>query len=173
MSTSVSQDFVPRKTVLGARLIASHDTSLPANLRRLLLLADGQRTVFTLSQMMPDRNVMEDVVDLMQRSMLEDGRKSMEAPAGDRLEAAAATATADLPGGWESATDFMVTRARETLGVAAIDVIEALEQANDPETARQAMSQWYRALRASRDGREVADTARIKAAAMLRGQDSA
>jgi hypothetical protein len=160
-----SQDFVPRKSALGARLIAAHDSSLPSGLRRLLLLADGQRTVFTLSQMMPDRDVGADLRELMLRGLLEDGSQRLPVPAADRQDA-----EVDLPNGWESASDFMVARARESLGVMAIDVIDALEQANDPEAARVAMSQWYRALRSSREGREQADTARIKAAAILRGQ---
>ncbi len=165
MHTAFPRDFVPRKTGLGAHLVVTHDASLSAGLRRLLLLADGQRTIFTLCQMMPDRNAVEDLAELIERGLLEDSR----------LPAEAAHASADpaepasLPQGWDTATDFMVIQARETLGVAAVDVIEALEQANDPETARQAMSQWYRALRSSREGRAFADTARLRASALLGG----
>lgn len=169
MPSSENLDFVPRKTSFGARLIASHDASLPSGLRRLLLLADGQRTVFTLMQMMPDRDVALDLSDLAQRGLLEDGSRPMPVPTGDRMDA---SADPDLPEGWESASGFMATRARETLGVMAIDVIDALEQANDPEAARVAMSQWYRAMRGSREGREQADVDRIKAAAILRGQSA-
>jgi len=169
MPASNSQDFVPRKTALGARLIAAHDPSLPSGLRRLLLLADGLRTVFTLSQMMPDRDVSADLAELMQRGLLEDGSLCLPVPAADRHDATAP----DMPEGWESASDFMVSRVRESLGVMAIDVIEALEQANDPDAARTAMSQWYRAMRNSREGRELADTARLKASALLRGQTPA
>ena len=67
----------------------------------------------------------------------------------------------------------MVSRARESLGVMALDVIGALEQANDPDAARVAMSQWYRAMRGSREGREQADVDRLKAAAMMRSNPSA
>ncbi len=167
MHTAFPRDFVPRKTGLGAHLVVTHDASLSAGLRRLLLLADGQRTIFTLCQMMPDRNAVEDLAELIERGLLEDSRLPAEAGAGH-----ASTDSADvarLPQGWDTATDFMVVQARETLGVAAVDVIEALEQANDPETARQAMSQWYRALRSSREGRAFADTARLRASALLGG----
>jgi hypothetical protein len=170
MQNTDAQNFVPRKTTFGAHLIASHDVSLPSGLRRLLLLADGQRTVFTLMQMMPDRDVQTDLSDLVQRGLIEDGSRPMAVPAADRMDA---SGDPDLPEGWESASGFMATRARETLGVMAINVIDALEQANDPEAARVAMSQWYRAMRGSREGREQADVDRIKAAAILRGQTGA
>lgn len=167
MHTAFPRDFVPRKTLLGAHLIATHDTGLSACLRRLLLLADGQRTIFTLCQMLPDRNAVADLAELIERGLLEDSRLPAELPAGHAL--AEGEGETCLPEGWDTATDFMVVQARETLGVAAIDVIEALEQANDPNSARQAMSQWYRALRNSREGREFADTARLRASAMLHG----
>lgn len=166
MNKALSDEFVPRKSNFGARLIANHDTSLPPGLRRLLLLSDGQRTVFTLSTMMPDRNVQDDLAELMQRGLLEDASRPMPTPLGDRI----AAAEIEMPAGWESASDFMVARARESLGVMAIDVIDALEHANGPEAARAAMSQWYRAIRSSREGREQADADRLKASAMLRGQ---
>ncbi len=172
MNSPDTSAFVPRKTSFGARLLANRDTSLPSGLRRLLLLADGQRTVFTLSQMMPDRDVAADLQDLLKRGLLEDGSVRLSPPAADRM-GAASDAEPDLPQGWESASGFMVTRARETLGVMAIDVIDALEQANDPEAARVAMSQWYKAMRSSREGREQADVDRIKAAALLKASQSA
>ncbi|PLK50503.1 hypothetical protein [Uliginosibacterium sp. TH139] len=167
MSSVFPNDFVPRKSPFGARLIANHDTSLPAGLRRLLLLADGQRTVFTLGSMVPDRNVAADLHELMQRGLIEEAGQTPPASLAERINN---MADPDLPDGWESASDFMVSRARESLGVTAIDVIDALEQANGPEAARAAMSQWYRAMRSSREGREQADLDRIKANAMLRGQ---
>lgn len=166
MSKPFPDDFVPRKSSFGARLIANHDTSLPSGLRRLLLLADGQRTVFTLATMMPDRSVQADLQDLCERGLLEDGSRPMAVPIADQTKAA----TIELPEGWETASGFMVSRARESLGVMAVDVIDALEHANGPEAARQAMSQWYRAIRSSREGREQADVDRITANALMRGQ---
>lgn len=159
-------NFVPRKSSSGAHFIVSHSTDLPSGLRRLLLLADGQRTLFTLSQLMPDRDVEKDLRVLMQRGFIEDGRVPIQAPEGDRMDASASEP--DLPEGWESASGFMASRARETLGVMAVDVIEALEQANDPEAARIAMSQWYKAMRGSREGRERVDQYRLEAAAMFK-----
>jgi len=161
-----SPEFIPRKTALGAHLVASRDTSLPSGLRRLLLLADGRRTVFTLSQMMPDRDLGPDLVELMQRGFIEDAHRPLPVPPADQ----AMSSDAHLPEGWESASDFMVSRARETLGVMAVDVIEALEQANDQEAARMAMSQWYKAMRNSREGREQVDQDRLHAAEILSGQ---
>lgn len=166
MQQAFPDDYVPRKSSFGARLIANHDTSLPSGLRRLLLLADGQRTVFTLATMMPDRNIQADLQDLCQRNLLEDASVPTAVPLADRIDAA----EIDLPEGWESASDFMVARARESLGVMAVDVIDALEHANGPEAARAAMSQWYRAIRSSREGREQADIDRITANALMRGQ---
>lgn len=164
MHAAFPRDFVPRKTVLGAHLIATHDAGLGAGLRRLLLLADGRRTIFTLCQMLPDLNAVEDLAELIDKGLLEDSRLPPEShsagPSGKDPR---------LPDGWDTATDFMVGQARETLGVAAVDVIEALEHANDTESARQAISQWYRALRTSREGREFADTARLRASSMLHG----
>jgi hypothetical protein len=169
MPSSDLQDFVPRKTSFGARLIASHDASLPAGLRRLLLLADGQRTVFTLMQMLPDRDVLADLRNLAQRGLLEDA--SRPEPEYEPMDASGEDP--DLPEGWDSASDFMVSRARESLGVMAVDVIHSLEHANDQEAAREAMTQWYRAMRGSREGREKADLDRLKAALILGGKQTA
>ena len=52
------------------------------------------------------------------------------------------------------------------------DTSAAAQLADDPEAARVAMSQWYRAIRNSRDGREHADVDRVKAAAILKGSRS-
>lgn len=168
MPSVFPDDFTPRKSPFGARLIANHDSSLPSGLRRLLLLADGQRKLFTLAAMMPDRNVPADLHELLQRGLIEDASQPARPSLAERIDAAAI----ELPEGWESASGFMVARARESLGVMAVDVINALETANGPEAARAAMSQWYRAIRSSREGREQADQDRIKANALLRGKDA-
>jgi hypothetical protein len=162
MQTPASLTFIPRKSGIGARMVQAQDASLSASLRRLLLLADGRRNVFTLSQLLPDHEVANDVTELLQRGLLEDAVQSEGHVAVTDIE--------HLPEGWETASDFMVMQARETLGVRALDVVSALEHANSHAAAREAMSQWYRALRGSREGRELADQARLRAAAMLKAQ---
>jgi len=167
MPNQLSPDFVPRKTNLGAHLVADHASELAAVLRRLLLLADGRRTVFTLSQMMPDRDVAADALALIQRGLLEDANALSQPSTSIDF---GQPVTSELPDGWESASGFMVSQVRETLGVSAVDIVDALERADNPEAAREAMSQWYRALRNSRNGRDQADQARLKAAAILHGR---
>ncbi|MEN3111063.1 hypothetical protein ACFONG_04305 [Uliginosibacterium paludis] len=166
MNERFPDTLVPHKTLFGARLIATPDPSLSAALRRLLLLADGHRNIGTLAMMMPERDIQPDLGELVQRGLLE------TSPAGAparRIEPDE-HGHEDLPEGWETASGFMAARARESLGVKAVEVIEALEHARDPEEARHAMSQWYRAMRNSREGRLQADVDRIKAAALLRSQ---
>ncbi len=163
MNERFPDTLVPHKTLFGARLIATPDPSLSAALRRLLLLADGHRNIGTLAMMMPDRDLQTDLGELVQRGLLETGSQAHAAPPDDGSHD-------DLPEGWETASGFMAARARESLGVKAVEVIEALEHARDPEAARHAMSQWYRAMRNSREGRLQADVDRIKAAALLRNQ---
>jgi hypothetical protein len=51
----------------------------------------------------------------------------------------------------------------------AAGVINDLEQVQDQEEARQAMSRWYRALRGSRNGRSQADALRVQVSQMLKG----
>jgi len=162
MKNAFPEDFVPCKTSLGAHLVAARGPELSAALRRLLILADGRRTVFTLCQMLPDQDVPGTLAELSSRGLLRDVNQVEQVPVHD--------ASVDLPDGWESASDFMSLRAREALGVAAVDVIDALGHVTDAESAQQAMSQWYRALRGLRDGREMADSARLEATAMLHGQ---
>lgn len=166
MNEALQDTLVPHKTPFGSRLIATPDPSLSAGLRRLLLLADGRRNIGTLALMMPERDIQADLAELIQRGLLDTGPVTAHArPAFDDD-----AHHEDLPEGWETASGFMAARARESLGVKAVEVIEALEQARDPEEARHAMSQWYRAMRNSRDGRLQADVDRIKAAALLRNQ---
>ena len=158
MSQSLAPDFVPRKSAFGARLVAGRDPSVSAAMRRLLLLADGQRTVFTLMQLMPERDVATDLLELMQRGLIEDP---------EQLGRSRRVQPSELPDGWATASSYMATRARESLGVSALDVVSALEQATSPDAAREAMSQWYRAMRNSRGGREQADQDRVKAALLM------
>lgn len=166
MTQTFPDTLVPRKTLLGARLIATPDPTLSSALRRVLLLADGQRNVASLAAMMPERQIQTDLAELVRRSLLETAAGTCTFSSTAPLDAAGH----DLPEGWESATNFMVARARANLGVMAVEIVEALEKADGPDQARHAMSQWYRAMRNSREGRLQADVDRIKAAAMLRGQ---
>lgn len=149
---------IPRKSHAGAQALLVRDGSLSPALRRLLLLTDGRRTVFTLSQLLPDHDVAALLARLAELGMLDDGRseRPAKAPVID-----------ELPDGWETASEFMMSRARESLGVAAADVIDRIEHADSPDAAREAMSQWYRALRGSRNGRDHADEDRVKVVAML------
>jgi len=166
MTHAFPDTLIPRKTLFGARLLATPDPSLCAGLRRVLLLADGRRNVANLVALMPERQIQADLAELLQRGLLDIAASA----ANPGLQNEIAAENTDLPEGWESASGFMVARARASLGVMAVDVIDALEKAHDPDEARHAMSQWYRAMRNSREGRLQADVDRIKAAAMLRSQ---
>lgn len=160
-------DFIVRKTSFGAHLVINHDCSLSAIQRRLLVLADGKRTLFTLCQLMPDRDLASVLTELIERGAVEGDTQVIAAPAKTDV-----FSEADLPSGWENASGFMMDRARESLGVMAVDVIEAIESAKDQESVRQAMSQWYRAMRSSRNGKGNADVDRVIAARLL-GQPGA
>lgn len=154
--------FIPHKTISGARLIASPDPSLCAELRRLLLLADGQRDIRSLATMLPNLDLAAGLDILLHRGLIE-------------VDALAISPrhhippSAHLPEGWDEAADFMLARARASLGVMAVEVIDAIEQAHDHESCREAISHWYRAMRHSREGRPQADLDRVRAASMLHG----
>lgn len=159
MQTQVfSGNFAPRKTNLGAHIVALRDDSLPSALRRLLLLADGVRDVNRLAAMIPGRDIHAELSELERRGLIyEDGAAPQTAAAANK----------DLPDEWMSATSFMMERARESLGVAAVNVIDELQQAQDPDQARQAMTSWYRAMRESRQERSAVDADRLKVTSML------
>lgn len=149
---------VPRKTHAGAQALLVRDGSLSPSLRRLLLLTDGHRTVFTLSQLLIDHDVPRLLAHLADLGMIDDGATGR--PTKPMV-------IDELPEGWETASEFMMSRARESLGVAAADLIDRIEHADSHDAAREAMSQWYRALRGSRNGRDHADEDRVKVVSML------
>jgi hypothetical protein len=155
LTPPLSPQFTPKKTGLGAHVVAIHDSRLQTGLRQVLLLADGQRNFATLSAMLPGRNVEAELVELSQRGLIEDAAQAVAMP------------PSDLPEQWMHASSFMMDRARETLGVAAVDIVEELEHAQDPDAARQAMTHWYRAMRQARASREQADADRLMVARML------
>ena len=162
-SHSFTPDAIPRKTHAGAHAVAVRDSNLTPQLRRLLLLTDGIRSAFTLCQLMPDLSVPHALDILAARGLLEDS-KLAKAKAGN---AAAQQSASDMPEGWMTASAFMMSRARENLGVAAIDVIDRIEQAHSTDEAREAMSTWYRALRGSRNSRTQADADRLKVVQLM------
>ena len=163
-ATTTSLDYIPRKTTLGAELLAVRDASLTYTMRRVLLLADGIRTVGALIQMLPGQNVVAELNTLVDRGLAEVSTAEQIA-ASRAMPGAAASLSSD----WMTASNFMMARARESLGVMAADVIRDLERAQDEETARQAMSHWYKALRGSRNTREQADALRVEASRLMRG----
>ncbi|MFT4173530.1 MAG: hypothetical protein QM639_13275 [Rhodocyclaceae bacterium] len=155
LTPPLSPQFTPKKTGLGAHVVAIHDSRLQTGLRQILLLADGRRNFATLSTMLPGRNVEAELMELAQRGLIEDAAEAVAAPATDMSEQ------------WMHASSFMMDRARETLGVAAVDILEELEHAQDPGAARQAMTHWYRAMRQARASREQADADRLEVARLL------
>lgn len=160
--TPFQANDIPRKTVAGARLIASPDPSLPAEQRRLLLLADGHRDIATLAGMLPTQDLAAGLDQLLQRGLIELDALTLRTLAHEKPPR-------QLPEGWQEASDFMTSRARASLGVTAVDVIEAILQAHDHDSCREAISQWYRAMRHSREGRRQADLDRVRTASMLHG----
>ncbi|GAA5167024.1 hypothetical protein [Viridibacterium curvum] len=163
---TASHAYVPQKTALGAEMLAQREAGLSYTTRRVLLLADGQRNVGSLVGMLPGQNVIAELNELVARGLIE-----IHASADSAAAAAAATEAAaqNMPDAWMTASNFMMARARESLGVMAAGVINDLERVQDPEEARQAMSRWYRALRESRAGRPQADALRVQVSQMLRG----
>lgn len=156
-----TSDSVPRKTSAGSHALTVRDARMPPALRRLLLLTDGTRTVFTLSNLLPDVNIARALSELARLGLVEDRNAS---PATPR---AAEEHAEDLPDGWMEASAFMMTRAKDNLGVAAAEVIDRIEQARSTESAREAMSVWYRAMRSSRNGRTMADADRVRVVELL------
>ena len=159
-SSTASSGFVPQKTALGAEVITQRDTGLTYTMRRVLLLADGVRTVGELVSMLPGQNVTAELNELVERGLAEIN----SAP-----QIAQKASESNLSDEWMTASSFMMARARESLGVMASGVISDLERVQDQDEARQAMSRWYRALRESRNGRSQADALRVQVSEMLKG----
>lgn len=166
MQSTASHGYVPQKTALGAEMLAQRDAGLSYTTRRVLLLADGQRTVGTLVGMLSGQNVIAELNELVARGLVEIHTSAASAAVS---AAASETPSQAMPDAWMTASNFMMARARESLGVMAAGVINDLERVQDPEEARQAMSRWYRALRESRNGRPQADALRVQVSQMLRG----
>jgi hypothetical protein len=160
-----SSAFVPQKTALGAEILTQRDASLTYTMRRVLLLADGVRTVAELVGMLPGQNVTAELNELVERGLAEINQKGHVATP----KIVRTGSHSDLSNEWMTASNFMMARARESLGVMAASVISDLEHVRDQEDARQAMSRWYRALRDSRNGRTQADALRVQVSQMLRG----
>ncbi len=141
--------------------MTQRDSGLTTHLRRLLLLADGRRDLAALGGMLPGRDVAADLHELAMRGLIEDATvqptPSSTIAGGDER----------LAENWMQASNFMMGRAKESLGVMAADVIAELENAHDPDSVRQAMSAWYRAMRNSRNGRDTADADRLHASILL------
>ncbi|MGC3962688.1 MAG: hypothetical protein QM803_05000 [Rhodocyclaceae bacterium] len=157
LTPPLNPHFVPRKTGLGAHVVAIHDGRLQTGLRQVLLLADGHRTYAALASMLPGRNVEAELVELAQRGLIDDAEEASVAGGHEQ----------DISEQWMHASSFMMERAKETLGVAAVDIVEEIEHAQDPEAARQATTHWYRAMRESRLPRERADADRIEVARLM------
>ncbi|HSD37610.1 MAG TPA: hypothetical protein VLC92_08870 [Rhodocyclaceae bacterium] len=166
---SANVGFIPQKTALGAEILTQRDTGLTYTMRRVLLLADGVRTVSELVRMLPDQNVAADLNELVKRGLAEIGTT----PHAASSHALRPAADSDLSEEWMTASNFMMARARENLGVMAASVISDLEHVQDQETARRAMSHWYRALRGSRNGRSQADALRVQVSQLLKGSPRA
>jgi hypothetical protein len=162
---STNTGFIPQKTALGAEIITQRDAGLTYTMRRVLLLADGVRTVGELVSMLPGQNVTAELNELVERGLAEIGTT----PHAGSSHSARLAPDSDLTDEWMTASNFMMARARENLGVMAASVINDLEQVQDQEAARQAMSRWYRALRGSRNGRSQADALRVQVSQMLKG----
>lgn len=163
-NSAITRSFIARKTSLGAHTVTLRDSGLPTHLRRLLLLADGRRSLDALGAMLPGRNIAADLHELAIRGLVEDA--SVPSAPSSVIEGS----DPQLTGNWMEASNFMMARAKESLGIMAADVIEKLESAHDAESVRQAMSDWYRAMRGSRNGRDTADADRVRAAMLLRQQ---
>lgn len=158
----ISRTYIARKTQLGAHTVTQRDSGLPTHLRRLLLLADGHRGLTELAGLVPGRNVVADLGELAIRGLIED------ASAAPNPQTVIEGGDERLAENWMVASNFMMNRAKENLGVMAADVIAELENARDPDSVRQAMSSWYRAMRNSRNGRDTADADRVHASMLLR-----
>ena len=163
-----SASFIPQKTALGSEVITQRDAGLTYTMRRVLLLADGVRTVGELVSMLPGQNVMAELNELVDRGLAEINATPHTLPSA----ASRVGIDSDLSDEWMTASSFMMARARESLGVMAASVISDLERVQDQEDARQAMSRWYRALRESRNGRSQADALRVQVSQMLRGSQN-
>ncbi|MDB5800560.1 MAG: hypothetical protein JWL63_1499 [Rhodocyclales bacterium] len=161
VSSTASSGFIPQKTALGAEVITQRDAGLTYAMRRVLLLADGVRTVGELVGMLPGQNVTAELNELVERGLAEINTTPQAAQK--------APSDSNLSDEWMTASSFMMARARESLGVMASSVISDLERVQDQQEARQAMSRWYRALRESRNGRSQADALRVQVSQMLKG----
>ena len=162
-SASFNPQSIPRKTGFGSHMVTLRDDSLSGPLRRLLLLADGKRNVSTLAAMLPDHDIQTALGELLGRGLIEDGQSSEATTTQQQPVSEDST----LPDKWLTASNFMADRAKESLGVMAVSIIDELQQANDNEAARQAMTKWYRAMRESRNGRSKADADRLEVVRLL------
>jgi hypothetical protein len=147
-----SADFIPQRSELGNNSLTA-GASVNGKQRQMLRLVDGHRNLDQLSIMLPGRDLVAELADLIALGLITPLADKGSAPAQEKP----ADSNDPLPDGWRAAMVFMKDQATQSMGVMAHPIVALLEKARDSAAARHAVARWHMAMRESRRGRDSAD----------------
>lgn len=145
------------KTARGQEELTTRSGRLGARARRLLILADGQRTLDELTRLSGDENAAATLQELEDGGFLE--HVAAAPPAGATPNAVQALVGA--PGGakdLQMARDFMMNTLRTFNGpYAKLDLVKRIHASRREEELRELFDEWLQAITETTMGRKRAD----------------
>ncbi|WP_018150039.1 hypothetical protein [Leeia oryzae] len=152
------------KTDAGRNEIISRQLKLPAKVRRLLILIDGQKTTEALSRLAGQD---EDIKPLLQHLLLEGLISATANQAISPLQSSTIPSPKHAPSTIVPSIDasdladikhWMLDGCQQYLGIMGADIRRRIEAASDAATLKKCIAPWIMALRDSKTGHAVADT---------------
>ncbi|HRK09873.1 MAG TPA: hypothetical protein PKV00_02590 [Thauera sp.] len=148
------------KTARGQEELTTRSGRLGARARRLLILADGQRTLDELTRLSGDENAAATLQELEDGGFLE--HVAAAPPAGGAVPTPnAVQALVGAPGGakdLQMARDFMMNTLRTFNGpYAKLDLVKRIHASRREEELRELFDEWLQAITETTMGRKRAD----------------
>lgn len=154
------------KTPKGQEEIASKAGGLSPRERRILIFADGKRTIDEIRELVRSDDLQHTLGRLEEAGYIELASSTAKAPAG--TPQTAITAFRELPAELEpvkfqQSRNFMLNTLATFVGpLGASGLSTRIEQAQTPLALRELFSEWFYAIVMTREGRREAETLRAK-----------
>jgi len=149
---TIDENCLLVKTPRGREEITLRSHDLHPLQRRLLIVADGTKTVADLRAMRLTQDTDDIIRLLIGKELIAIERRvgTMPATAAAVTPAPAAPALTDDPHKVRQVKDFMMGVAKRCLGLLAADIVERIEKAPDARCLMSLVGQWHMALRESK-----------------------